>query len=161
MVWVDYEVGEHVHTGRPAFRAQKRNPCGFAYEVFCRKQEGWCEDRGRASWDPIAVLYAARGPQHHFHLEAGRNTLCKPSMVSNPGCKNNPTDREALYNGHNSWHPGKTFRGPWRNEAAWRAQGGEDQARAAASSPRTSPLPLSGLLWTSLDFSAYCARQHS
>jgi glucose uptake protein len=94
---VGFEAGVGVHTGLPAGPSPtvRTSPCRVAYDLFCTRMEGWCEPCrdgacstgvGRASWDPMALVYAVRGPQGHYSLERGQLVV----------------DSET---GANQWHP--------------------------------------------------------
>ena len=111
-------MGVDVHTGAtPAILAQAAfNPCARAYKVYCSDEDhvlGWCEEgAGRASWDPIAVLFAVRGPGSIFELQPGHNRLCAPEI---PECEN-------WFSGINFWQPWPpNLRGPWAADD-WRWQ---------------------------------------
>ena len=72
--FVGFEAGVDVHTG--GFYIHKPpgfdSPCSQAYHLFCQEMGGWCYVDGRASWDPMAVLYAVRGNAGEtYTLEVG------------------------------------------------------------------------------------------
>ena len=63
IVYVDYDTGADVGTGNVMLDGlPETSPCRGGYKAFCDALP-WCGvDRlGRSSWDPMAVLYAARG----------------------------------------------------------------------------------------------------
>ena len=68
VTFVAFEPGADVHTGGRlgSWEAPDDHPGHVAYQRFCSDREyvpWWCSPRGRASWDPMAVLYAVRGPE--------------------------------------------------------------------------------------------------
>lgn len=73
--FLGFEAGVVVHTGGffihdpPGFNS----PCSAGYRFFCSRMPGWCEMGGRASWDPMAVLYAVRGQRgrQYYTREVG------------------------------------------------------------------------------------------
>ncbi len=69
--FIDFHLGADVLTGLPVARQgiASGNPVAEAY-VRCMK--AWGEtNRGRPSWDPLAVLAAVRGGETYFDLERG------------------------------------------------------------------------------------------
>jgi len=71
-----FETGVHVNTGHvlsqliAPFDEATDSPCRRAYRVYCGTE------RGRSSWDPMAVLFAARGnASNEFRIEAGREVF--------------------------------------------------------------------------------------
>ena len=71
---------------------------------------GWCvEDLGRASWDPMALIYAVRGPYAFYSLVAGEHSV-------------NPTSGWVTwtprYNAYvNEWTNGPPRNHDWREQA--------------------------------------------
>ena len=75
--YIGFEVGADVNTGLALTRtASYANPCRYGYALFCDRMPGWCVgQRGRASWDPIAVVYAVRGTEGFYHESEGHNSV--------------------------------------------------------------------------------------
>ena len=76
-VFVDFETGVSVWTGGALVAgAPADSPCRRAYEVFCRVNIGWCNAAiSRCSWDILAAVYAVRGLEDIYTLEAGHNVI--------------------------------------------------------------------------------------
>ena len=66
VTFLEFEVGLKVNTGLALKAgASADSPCRFAYIDYCARMEEWCEDNeGRASWDPMALLYAVPVERH-------------------------------------------------------------------------------------------------
>ena len=80
IVWTSWEMGTPVKTGQSMFRTPEiaASPCGVAYELFCTTMndrepwhpDWWCTSgNGRASYDPISIVYAVRGNSEGFFTE--------------------------------------------------------------------------------------------
>ncbi|KAL1529017.1 hypothetical protein AB1Y20_010337 [Prymnesium parvum] len=83
LVFLDFETGVHVWTGGVYQDAPISSPCRRAYETFCRINEGWCNLKGsRCSWDIQALIYAVRGTEGIYKLQAGHNVV-DPMTASN------------------------------------------------------------------------------
>ena len=72
--FLGFEAGVEVQTG--GFLRDYpdgSSPCADGYRAFCSRMGGWCGLGGRASWDPMAVLYAVRGNSYgRYDIEPGR-----------------------------------------------------------------------------------------
>jgi hypothetical protein len=77
--FLGFEAGVDVHTGGsfvhdpPSFDS----PCSAGYKYFCSRMPGWCDEGGRASWDPMTVLFAVRGEQgrQYYTREVGTMSI--------------------------------------------------------------------------------------
>jgi inosine-uridine nucleoside N-ribohydrolase len=111
---IGFEIGVEVHTGNTTggtFQLSEkylRSPCRYAYTIFCARMDGWCEDgKGRASWDPMALVYAVRGVENMYELEKGK-IIVDPVKGTNEwqvreedsGCEDDGDDNEESCKNH-------------------------------------------------------------
>lgn len=100
---IGFEIGVDVHTGyvnqtglHPSPKYMN-SPCRVAYRLFCARMHGWCEkDKGRASWDPMALVYAVRGEQGFYSKQFGMLQV-DPVTGMNRWLKRDSTDFNDYY----------------------------------------------------------------
>lgn len=83
--FLGFEAGVSVGTGGFFIRDPPPfdSPCRQAYRLFCSRMGGWCSGSGRASWDPMTLLYAVRGnTDKRYRPEVG-TMLVNPSTGAN------------------------------------------------------------------------------
>ena len=67
VVFTGFELGDPIKTGRALIPTPENNPVRECYKLFDNALE-----KGRASWDQTAVLYAVRGVHDNWTLQRGR-----------------------------------------------------------------------------------------
>ena len=67
VVFTGFELGDPIKTGRALIPTPENNPVRECYKLFDNALE-----KGRASWDQTAVLYAVRGARDYWTLQRGR-----------------------------------------------------------------------------------------
>jgi inosine-uridine nucleoside N-ribohydrolase len=67
VVFTGFELGDPIKTGRALIPTPENNPVRECYRLFDNSLE-----KGRASWDQTAVLYAVRGARDYWTLRRGR-----------------------------------------------------------------------------------------
>ena len=82
ITFIAFETVLDVHCGGALVGgAPASSPLRQAFMDFCGGVGGsgglpkWCDESGRSSWDPMAVLLAVRGPQRFYSLEPGYNRV--------------------------------------------------------------------------------------
>ena len=67
LTFTGFEIGSKIVTGRSLLHTPEDNPVREAYRLWDNALE-----KGRASWDQTAVLFAVRGASDYWELKRGR-----------------------------------------------------------------------------------------